>query len=211
MSTLPRSLFWRRTDTVGCDHALFDDGSGLRARGTAVAATPLPYTCQYELVTDEHWVTTRLAVSVEGGGWQRTVKLEHAAGRWRVTTAERGDLAHALTGAGRPRPGLPGMEDPERLADAVDVDLGAAPLFNSLPVRRLGLLEAPAGTEHRLTMAWVTVPTLEVFASEQIYTVLDRQRVRYRSSTFTAELDLDERGFVTHYPGLADRPSGRTP
>jgi hypothetical protein len=199
------SLFWQRTDTVGCDHALVDDRSGLRARGTAVAATPVPYTCHYELVTDERWATVRLAVTAEGGGWQRSVKLEHAAGRWRVTTAERGDLTRALAASGRPRPGLPGMEDPGRLGDAVDVDLGAAPLFNTLPVRRLGLLEAAAGTEHRLTMAWVAVPTLEVLASEQIYTALDGPRVRYRSSTFTAELDLDARGYVSHYPGLAER------
>lgn len=205
MPTLPTSLFWSRTDTTGCDHAMIDDRSGLRARGVAVAATPLPHTCRYELVTDPSWATARLEVTTEGGGWQRTVKLEHAAGQWRVTTSERGDLARALVAAGRPRAGLPGIEDPERLADAVDVDLGAAPLFNTLPVRRLGLLDAEVDTTHRLTMAWVTVPSLEVFASEQTYTVLGSGRVRYSSGTFTAELDLDGDGYVRHYPGLAER------
>jgi hypothetical protein len=58
-------------------------------------------------------------------------------------------------------------------------------------------------------MAWVTVPTLEVLPSGQTYTALDGPRVRYRSRAFTAELELDERGFVTHYPGLADRPRVR--
>src|SRR5690606_38320264 len=85
---LPTSIFWRRTDTDGCDHALVDDRDGLRARGTAVAATPVPYTCRYELVTDERWATMRLEVTTEGAGWERSVRLEHAAGRWRVTTAE---------------------------------------------------------------------------------------------------------------------------
>jgi uncharacterized protein len=203
--TLPTSLFWSRIDTTGCDHALIDDRSGLRARGVAVAGTPVPYTCRYELVTDASWATARLEVTAEGGGWQRTVKLEHAAGQWRVTTAERGHLSRALAAAGRPRPGLPGMEEPERLADAVDVDLGAAPLFNTLPVRRLSLLDAAPDTTHHLTMAWVTVPSLEVFASEQTYTALGGGRVRYSSRTFTAELELDGDGYVRHYPGLAER------
>src|SRR5690606_6693721 len=206
MSTLPKSRFWSRLDTVGSDHALLDDRSGLRARGVAVAATPLPYTCRYEVVTDETWATVRAEVSAEGAGWLRTVRLERATGRWRVTTAEQGNLGSALAAAGLPRPGLPGIEDPDRLAGAIDLDLAAAPLFNTLPVRRLDLLGAPAGTRHELTMAWVLLPSLEVMPSEQVYTVLDGGRVRFRSDTFTADLDLDADGYVTHYPGLAAAP-----
>jgi hypothetical protein len=146
-------------------------------------------------------------VTAEGAGWRRTVRLERAAGRWRVTTAEQGDLDAALVAAGRPRAGLPGTEEPSRLDDAIDIDLGNAPLFNTLPVRRLGLLSAPAGTEHRLYMAFVRVPSLEVLRSEQVYTVLGDGRVRYASGTFTAELALDASGWVVHYPGLATRPS----
>jgi hypothetical protein len=205
MPTLPTSLFWSRTDVEGSDHALIDDRAGLQAQGTAVAAAPVPYSCRYELVTDDGWATVRLEVTAEGGGWLRSVRLAHAAGRWRITTSEQGDLSRALVTAGQPRVGLPGTEDQDRLADAVDVDLGAAPLFNTLPVRRLGLLDAAPGTELRLTMAWVTVPSLEVFPSEQVYTALGDRRIRYSSGSFTADLELDERGYVTHYPGLARR------
>jgi uncharacterized protein len=203
MPTLPTSLFWSRTDVDGGDLALVDDRSGLRALGTAVASAPLPHVIRYELVTDDRWATVRLEVTAEGAGWVRGVRLAHAAGRWRITTSEQGDLSRALVTAGRPRAGLPGTEDTDRLAGAVDVDLGAAPLFNTLPVRRLGLLDATPGTEHRLTMVWVDVPSLEVFASEQVYTALGERRVRYASGTFTADLELDERGYVVHYPGLA--------
>jgi hypothetical protein len=205
VATLPTSLFWSRTDTAGCDHALVDDRAGLRARGVAVAATPLPHTCRYQLVTDDAWTTLQLEVTAEGAGWLRTVRLSRTVDGWRVTTSEQGNLNRALAAAGRPRAGLPGMEDPGRLADAVDVDVGAAPLFNTLPVRRLGLRDAAPGTEHQLTMAWVTVPSLEVFPSEQRYTALGDGRVRYASNTFTAELELDEAGYVVHYPGLAER------
>lgn len=197
VSVLPESLFWSRTDTVGCDHALVDDRHGLHARGTATAAAPVPHTCRYELFTDEGWETVRLEVSTEGAGWLRTVRLERATGRWRVTTAEQGRLPDA---------GPPGIEDPVRLTDAIDADLGAAPLFNTLPVRRLGLREAAPGTRHELTMAWVLVPSLAVFPSTQTYTVLTDGRIRFESSTFACDLELDGAGYVTRYPGLAQRP-----
>lgn len=205
MPTFHKSHLWSRTDTVGCDHALLNDRAGIHAHGVAVAAAPLPHTCRYELVTDADWSTVRLEVTAEGAGWLRTVRLERATGRWRVTTGEQGSLGAALAAAGKPPPGMPGIEDSDRLAEAIDVDLGAAPLFNTLPVRRLDLLGAEAGTEHRLTMAWVLVPSLEVLPSGQTYTVLGGGRVRYQSGTFTADLELDPDGYVTRYPGLADR------
>lgn len=211
MPTLPTSLLWRRLDTDGCDHVLLDDRNGIRARGVAIAATPLPYTCHYELVTDPQWATVRVEVTVEGAGWLRRVRLERTAGGWRAPTSEQGNLAAALRAVGHKRPELPGIEDRDRLAGAIDVDLAAAPLFNTLPVRRLNLLAAEPGTEHRLTMAWLDLPSLEVRASEQVYTALGGHRVRYSSDGFTAELQLDEAGYVTHYPGLADRLWARTP
>lgn len=211
MSILPKSLLWHRLDTIGADHALLDDRRGLYARGVAVATDPVPHTYRYEVQTDESWAAVRLEVSAEGAGWLRTVRLERAAGRWRVTTAEQGDLGRALAAAGEPAAGLPGTEDPELLADAVDVDVSAAPLFNALPFRRLGMARAAAGTEFPITVAWVLVPSLEVVASEQVYTGRGPGGVGFATDGFSAELKLDPDGYVTHYPGLADRHRGRTP
>jgi hypothetical protein len=209
MPTLPKSLLWHRVDAIGADHALIDDQRGLYARGVAIATAPLPHTCRYDLVTDETWATVRLEVSAEGAGWLRTARLERAAGRWRVTTAEQGDLDKALVAAGHAPAGLPGTEDPERLLDAVDVDLSASPLFNTLPFRRLGLADAAPGSRHEITVAWVLVPSLEVIAARQVYTALGSDRLEFSSESFTAELTLDAEGYVIHYPGLADRRAGR--
>lgn len=202
---MPTAYFWDRIDSSGSDLALVDDRRGLYARGHATAVDPVPHVCRYELVTDEDWAAVRLDVAAEGAGWLRTLKLERAAGRWRASTAEQGDLDAALTALGHPPAGLPGTEEPERLHDAIDVDLWAAPLLNTLPIRRLDLLRAPAGTAHRLTMAFVRLPSLEVFPSEQIYTALGPDKVRFASGTFTADLTVDAQGYVTHYPGLAVR------
>lgn len=206
MSLLERSVLWRRLDVDGTEQVLFDDGAGLRARGTAICADPVPYTCRYQVLTDEHWATRMFEVEAEGGGWRRQVRLERAAGRWRVTTNERGRLDRVLARAGRPGAALPGTDLPEELTDAVDVDLFNSPLTNTLPLRRLGLLGSePDGAEHRITAAWVLLPELTVIPSEQAYTVLGPESVRYSSGRFQADLTVDRDGFVRHYPGLADR------
>jgi uncharacterized protein len=202
VSVLPRSLLWRRTDVDGTEYVVFDDRGGLTARGVAVAGGPAPYVCRYELTTDEYWASKRFVATVEGAGFLRTVRMDRIGQGWRVTTAEQGNLSAKLSSAPPP-----GNEDPDRLADALDVDLFASPLTNTLPLRRLGLAKPGAvpGATETVVAAWVLLPSLAVLANAQTYTVLGPGRVRYASGSFTADLDVDEEGYVVHYPGLATR------
>lgn len=203
--TLPASLFWSFKHAPGAEHALVDARDGLYARGTVVAVAPIAYTAAYELRTDPGWATAHLEVSAEGAGWARSLKLELAAGRWRATTAERGDLDQALVAAGHARAGLPGTEDSDLLYGAFDVDLSGSLLTNTLPIRRLNLLRAEPGVAHRLSVAWVLLPSLEVVQADHIYTLLADGKVRFASETFSADLTVDADGFVKDYPGLAQR------
>ncbi|MDG4795271.1 putative glycolipid-binding domain-containing protein [Micromonospora sp. WMMD1082] len=205
MPTTPKSLLWTRTDTAGAEHALVEGGQGLTGHGTQLAVDPIPYTCRYQVATDADWVSVRLEVEVEGAGWRRSVRLERATQRWRVTAAEQGDLDAALAEAGHAPAGLPGVDDPDRLADALDVDLGGSPLFNTLPLNRLGLITARPDTTHRINVAWVLVPSLTVLPTEQLYTGLGPNRFRYASGDFSAEVEVDPDGYVLRYPGLAER------
>jgi uncharacterized protein len=82
-------------------------------------------------------------------------------------------------------------------------DLGYSPLFNSLPVRRDGLLEDTAARDY--VMRWVRVPELTASELPQRYEPLGGGAVRYSSDTFTADIEFDADGFVTRYPGLAER------
>jgi hypothetical protein len=203
MPTQPASRFWARRDTDGTEHALVDTRAGLYARGIALAVDPIPYTCRYELQTDPGWATTRFDVSAEGAGWARTLRLELAAGRWRATTSEQGDLDAVLSAAGHAGAGLPGTEDPDLLYGAFDVDLTGSPMTNTLPIRRLDLLKAESGVAHRISVAWVLLPSLEVVQADQIYTPLDAGVIRFANETFSADLIIDDDGFVADYPGLA--------
>ena len=89
--------------------------------------------------------------------------------------------------------------------DVLDLDLQASPLFNSLPVLRDRLHEG--GDAREYTMAFVRVPELSVQRAAQRYVPLGRGVVRFRSGTFTADIEFDADGFVVRYPGLAERVS----
>jgi hypothetical protein len=205
MAGLPKVLTWLRTDVAGAEQSLLSDASGLHARGTQLGTDPIAYTCRYEVYTDDRWHCVRFEANVEGPGFVRTVRLERASGRWRVTAGEQGDLDAALRATGQAGAGIPGAEDPDTLEGATDIDLAYSPLFNTLPIRRLDLLAAPAGTEHSLDMAFVLLPSLEVLHSRQTYRVLSPSAIHYASGTFAADVEVDPQGYVVDYPGLARR------
>ena len=203
MPTLPAAKFWQRLDTSGAEHVLVDTREGLYARGTQLAVDPIAYTCRYEVQTDPGWVTSRAEVSTEGTGWARSLRLELAAGRWRATTTEQGNLDAVLSAAGHARAGLPGTEDADLLYGAFDIDLTGSPMTNTLPIRRLNLLRAETGVAHRISVAWILLPSLEVVQADQIYTRVGEGTIRFASETFSADMVVDDDGFVAHYPGLA--------
>lgn len=198
MTVLPRAFAWQRTDTTGGEFVTLDDRRGLHAQGMAFAADNAVYSCRYELHTDEGWASTRLEVTTEGAAWRRTLRMERAAGRWRVTTGEQGDLDRVL-----PAAPFSGIEDADRLHKVLDVDLYSSPLTNTLPVRRLGLHRAAPGTVSTIEAAWVLLPSLAVLPLQQVYEVLPDRRIRYSSEGFTADLEIDADGYVVDYPGLA--------
>ena len=85
-----------------------------------------------------------------------------------------------------------------RLDGADFFDLAFSPLFNSLP------LWAGLDGPRDFTMRFVDVPSLEVTESSQRYEPLDAGRVRFRSGSFEAVLEVDGDGIVMRYEGLAE-------
>jgi hypothetical protein len=62
-----------------------------------------------------------------------------------------------------------------------------------------------SGPARDCVMQWVDVPSLEVTKAEQRYEPLGNGLIRFRSGSFSAEIQFDENEFVVDYPGVARR------
>jgi hypothetical protein len=149
------------------------------------------FTASYRLVVGDDGTLTRLSVT------------SATAERERHLTINRTDDGVWLLDTGAGSGGSRG-----EFAGALDVDLAFSPMFNTIPIRRLGL-HRKAG-EHTVPMVFVSLPELEVESVEQTYrtvSTLDEETgyalVEFRSGDFVAELVVDADGVVASYPGLA--------
>lgn len=186
----PRLIAWSVTETAGFDAAwVTSTGDRIRADGLAVGQRPRPYELRYRLETDDAWITRRLVVERRTRSSERSLDLRRDDRGWTVD--------------GVPRPDL---------ADALDCDLMACPLTNTMPIRRHALHEVAGDVT--FVMAFVEVPTLRVVRSRQRYTTLRTvptgddeatARIRFRSGRFESDLEIDRDGFVVVYPRLGRR------
>lgn len=172
------------------------------------ASRTTDYVTSWSLETGPGFVTARLSVAVGGRGFTRRLILARDAhGRWSSEADAHGDAEYHGD-----RLDEPGIAHPGDLDEALDCDLALCPVTNTMPILRLGALDAVEETV--LTMAWVALPSLAVVASRQAYSAAapfdpasGRSVVRYRSvgSGFIADLTVDEDGLVVDYPRLARR------
>ena len=126
---MTRLITWQADDGHGVEGTrLLLHGGGWRALGRMVRAGTGPadpaFTASYRLVAGDDGRVHRLAVT------------SATAGRERHLTLNRTDDGFWLldTGAGGRRSDFDG---------AVDIDLAFSPMFNTLPIRRLGLHRGP--------------------------------------------------------------------
>lgn len=195
----PHLLTWHGVDdTTRVDHASIELGqASMRAIGGAQARD---FTSSWELDVADGWITRALRVTTRGFGWARSLELTRSdAGEWAAETSTRGDTNLPA----------PGLTDACSVDGAIDCDLGLCPVTNTMPIRRLKLLEQDVEETH-LVMAWVEIPSLRVIRSDQVYASgppNDRTHVHYSSLTreFTAHLTVDADGLVVDYPTLAHR------
>lgn len=188
-------LTWQAEDGHGLEGVRMIPGhGGFRALGRMVRVEPTGgFTSSYRLVVGEDGRVSRLSVTSATAEKERHLTINRTDdGVWLLDTG---------SGSGAVR---------DDCAGAVDVDLAYSPMFNTIPIRRLGL-HREAG-EHTLPMVFVSLPDLEVRVVEQTYrtvSVLDEGTgnagIGFRSGDFTADLVVDADGVVTSYPGLARR------
>jgi hypothetical protein len=177
------AVLWRRVDRPGHESArVITREGGWELAGTAVFLHEGEPCCVgYRIICDPEWRTR----STEVVGWL-------GANEVRVDARVEGE---SLWRAG-------GVED-AGIAGCVDVDLNFSPSTNLLPIRRLNLA---VGEEKEVRAAWLRFPSFRFEPLEQSYRRISLDRYQYRSAggRFEAELDVDENGFVTRYPGFAE-------
>jgi hypothetical protein len=173
----------------------------LTAHGSSTTAD---YVLTYRLLTEPSWTTRRLEVRVDGDGWSRELALRRDDdGTWSSRhTAATGDGEPVITAA-----------EHDELDGALDCDLALCPLTNTMPVLRHGLLDASRSGDARqvdLTMAWVSVPDLEVVTSAQRYdsgvaVAGGGVQLRYQAGSFVEHIEFDADGLVVSYPSIGRR------
>lgn len=183
-----RHLIWSSVDEPGIEDVRITHVAPILTFTSTVIRLweGLPLRTTYELRCDAtQWRVRELHIVAESEatGSHAVHMLADGVGGWRD---EAGQTIAALQGC-------------------VDVDIMLTPLTNTLPIRRLAL--AP-GESQEINVVYIAAPDLNVRPFAQRYTRLDdangHQRYRYESlvSGFTAELPVDDDGYVVEYPGI---------
>lgn len=189
-------ITWQADDGHGLEGVRLLLGTGgFRALGRMVrVGTDGDFTASYRLIVGDDGTLQRVSLTSATARRERHLTLNRTEdGYWLVDT-----------GAGGSRTGFDG---------AVDVDLAYSAMFNTLPIRRLGLHRHHG--DHTLKMVNVTLPELQVQLVEQRYhtvSTLDGDGgavVGFSWGEFTAELVVDADAVVAAYPGVATRLSAR--
>ena len=173
-----QTILWRDVRSGGVERAvLAPDPSGYHLGGTALlAAGEEPLEIRYSVLTDAAWHTRVVGLHVQGAGVNRRIALRASgSGSW--------------TSGDDPQPGLEG---------AIDVDLAFSPAPNTLAIRRLML---DVGADARIDVVMIDPVTQEVTRVSQSYARLDEDTYRYEVAGVTADLVVDETGFVIDCPG----------
>jgi hypothetical protein len=164
---------------------LYDLGSTPVLRGTAVFQEDhIPGRLDYKIMCSPHW-ETRSAVIL---GWVGGEKVDLRIKK----TPAHGWLLNGVS--------VPGLKA------CLDIDLSFSPSTNLLPIRRLNL---KVGQEAEVRAAWLTFPDLGLQPLVHWFRRESQDLYFYRSDTgFTANLRVNEAGFVVDYPPLWTEENG---
>jgi hypothetical protein len=178
---MAETILWRRIDRPGHESArLSHSKSNHQLSGAAVFAHEHQPCClSYLIACDEQWQTRTAMVS----GWVDNQVIDIAIDV---------DLERRWT--------LNGQRCDE-VSGCIDIDLNFSPSTNLLPIRRLKLAE---NEQSSVRAAWLRFPTFQLEPLEQLYRHVAGPTYRYESAggTFVADLEVNEVGFVTRYPGV---------
>ena len=175
------TIIWRRLDTPGHESAgIFRIKSRWTLMGTAVFLYDRR-SCRLDYLVrcDHQWQT--VSAKIEGWVGNRLIDINISVDSERNWQLNRKKCVE--------------------VKGCVDLDLNFSPLTNTLPVRRLNLA---VGQEANVRAAWLKFPNFELEPLDQAYRRVSISEYHYETGgkKFEADLEVDEAGFVIHYPKL---------
>lgn len=180
---MARRMMWENDETTGCEMVeLQVENTEIHIDSTVLFLDSKgPVKIHYHLELDNFWTTKQIAIqSGDGNELQLTSSGD---GQW---FGQDGQLLDALSGA-------------------IDIDISATPLSNSLPINRHSWQE---GQARDFEMVYIAVPSMELQKVKQRYTCVkstNPRTFRYQSANFESLIEVDDEGFVSDYPGLFSR------
>ena len=174
---------WQGWSGDSLEHLVLNQKSGEFIADSAILAKleGEPIAVRYRIQCDSRWRVRKAEIARIGD--DRTVELaSDGAGNW-------------VDRSGATQPHLQG---------AIDIDISVTPFTNTFPIRRLKLQQDQSA---EILVVYISLPTLDVITDRQRYTCLDTRHYRYESvdSDFNRDIEVDEHGLVTTYPGLFRR------
>lgn len=165
-------------------------GKRLKANGRIVAAaseTNPAFAAYYDLQTDEVGATKRLGMTVTLAERERQLAIARDEENMWLVTDHQGEHRAAFEGA-------------------LDVDLVFSPFFNTLPIRRCGLMQRADSIA--VPTIYVRLPEMAVSSATVSYSSAGPgadEGIKVHSPMSEVTLTVDADGFIVDYPGLAAR------
>ncbi|MBO0681123.1 putative glycolipid-binding domain-containing protein [Mycolicibacterium sp. S2-37] len=190
VNSWPATLTWRAHDVARMESVrVVLSGKRIKAYGRIVAAATDRYpafSASYDLVTDENGVTRRLSLTVTMAERERQLSIAlDEENMWLVQNHQNQTTRASFDGA-------------------LDVDVAPSPFFNTLPIRRLGLLEESQSVA--VPAVYVRIPDLTVEAATLSYgSTQGSGDITLRTPVSETTITVDGDGIILDYPGLAER------
>jgi len=175
----PKFIRWKSWEGDGLEHLEIyteQDGSIFAESNVIGERGGTRYGLRYSVICDYNWIVREVQANVAGGA--NIHLFTDGKGNWSDT---EGAVVSSLEGC-------------------IDVDIAATPFTNTLPIRRLNLVE---NESREIKVAYLPLPTLKVEPADQRYTCLEYEsRYLYEGLVrqFSGELNVDSDGFILDYP-----------
>ena len=175
------NLLWSGREYQSLENCLVTSGdSGYEVRSTIIGAYQgAIYKVEYTIRTNQDWVT--LFCEIDS---QHSDRIEH------ILLESDGKGNWLMDG-----------KEVKQFRGCIDVDIPLTPFTNTLPINRL-ILEH--GVEEQIAVIYIDVLGGQIRPVSQKYLRRADKIYHYENvpNDFEADIEVDEMGFVVHYPAL---------